>query len=298
MLQSYGLDKDGRIRPVKETGGKTLYEMSTADGALQISEEQKNIFRREVQAVVKNIIGNMATEDISAIRLSLLGNILMMFRNWIPRTVDERFGGLRYNQDLNNWERGRYQYFWDGLVTGQVLPMLYQTTANLIPFINTDMTNYLTGQYENAVKNAEAKGEKFPISLEEYIELETGNIRATVKELQIILAVLGMMFAMSSDDDDETAVQRYIAKTLDRLYSELFFYANPVEFVKILKSPLPLVGVLTETMVFLKQLFAEPFTDDKKNEPGKRFLKMFPTVNGILKVEEIITDGNVDFTKN
>ena len=285
--------KNGAIAKIGE-GEKNLIEQIKE--GLVMDRETKLAFEKRVEGISKSILGNMGTEDRSAIRTTVMGQALMMFRNWIPRTIDERFGELRENQEIGGYEVGRYRYFFNGMVKKGVLPAISELTQRLLLFRNPKATQEnLKLEYELVRAQRLADGDTLNMTEEEYVEMQMGNIRATIMELRMIMSVLALFFAMGGnddDDDDRNGFEKYAIKSLDRLHTELAFYVNPLEAMQILKSPVAGTGALTDIVSFFKYGIMAPFDEKSQDKFLDSGMKMIPVVNGATKMYEIVKDSN------
>jgi hypothetical protein len=77
-----------------------------------------------VKQVNKSIIGNMDSNDAYLFKANVWMRSLMLFRNWMPRAIRERYGSLRYNRELGRIEKGRYSTFFDMLKLNKDVSLL------------------------------------------------------------------------------------------------------------------------------------------------------------------------------
>jgi len=95
---------------IKEKG--VINNAQLVDGQLTIPGVERMSdsvieLRRKVQKLTKDALGNLSADDVRQINLNIYGKSFMMFKNWIPRLVDVRFGNLKYNNASEAYEWGR-----------------------------------------------------------------------------------------------------------------------------------------------------------------------------------------------
>ena len=148
---------------------------------------------------------------------------------------------------------------------------------------------------------------------DEFIDLITNNLRNQVKELSILLSLLGVMLSMgymAPDDDDDKAAKnffRFSQRVVDKFVGELSFFYNPVEFQKMLSgSAFPALGIFTDIEKFTSHFFMQttgldlsnsdltPEQVDKKAQPIKYLAKMFPLTKSLITYGAIFSS---DFAK-
>jgi hypothetical protein len=316
MLQSHGLDSEGKIKNLKtlpkET--KSIYQsMKIVDGNLTIagltdSADNKEFvkFRQKVLEVGKTVMGISPTYDIRLINQTIWGRAIMQFRNWMPRMAEARFGGIRYNENLEALEQGRYTTF-KNFIQGSILTNTAEALKIMVG-VGSNVDEILTNKF-NALPNSKreqivksfggdisnsADIEKARIA---YIELNKSNLKATMMELQVLLSVwlcLMLMGGGAGDDDDKTKTgfKRLTAKIGGRFYNEISFFVNPASFNAIMKSPFAATSTLADIANYGTHAFGQGkgvlLGDTKiqdKYKPLKYLGKMFPlTSEGVRDI--------------
>lgn len=288
-------------RGLKKTEHKSLWEMGyeiTEEGIkfgdTLFDHNEADKFRRKVQGVIKKVLGNTSQDDISTVKLTTLGKAVMHFRNWIPRTVEARFGATNYNQDLDGFERGRYVSAFNHFLSMSTLKQITKLNFELL----TDPTKRAKELY------AEFK-EKHPeseISETEFIDLHIENLRAMLKEIALIAGVLTLLIGLKPDDDDDEEYAKsggvkFAIHNLNRIYDELSFYSNPSSFRAIIKSPISLLSVTDGFFSLIKHGFNEgvaQITGDEKNakaaKPMKYLFQQLPIGNFGYRAYELAAE--------
>jgi hypothetical protein len=165
---------------------------------------------------------------------------------------------------------------------------------------------------EFSAKYEEETGEKMTMSRDQFIDMIRTNLRNQIKELAILLSLMGAALALgfiAPDDDDDKAAKnfhRYSQKVVDKFVSELSFFYNPAEFQNILSGGMfPAIGIVADAGRFIKHFAMEttgmdmdPATsyDDarKKAQPIKHLMKMAPVTKSAVTYLAIV---NSNFAK-
>jgi hypothetical protein len=321
MLQSSTFDKDGKIVLIsklkKDLRPDNYYQLpqggkERADIDAKIKEDTKNIksvmdlivvkdgvfsidghptldkevilaFRQMVKQVNKKIIGNVDNNDKYLYKRNAWFRTLMLFRNWMPAAIAERFGKLDYNRELDMLEMGRYT------TMGNFLKLNLQ---NLFGGVKKDVDNIKWGMMigvENAAKLAYLRQVNLrpdladKMSEMEFIDMYKENMQAQYRGIAITFALaLAVFFSgrMMGDDDELTPGEKTTAKIIKRAYTEMAMFVNPLEAINMLKSPTASLSPLIAATRALKET-AESIGGDKKATPMKNWLNLVPGVSGI-----------------
>lgn len=305
---------------VKELEPKSIYNLTKvgADGKIEIEGIKRGDptildFRQQVRRANRTILGNATSEDISRYRMSLLGQALGQFRNWMPALIDERFGELRYNVDIDNWQKGKARVFFDNYFSAtpdvqskskQVLEILTKHVGSLVKdFIgftsDTNTQNRAKILYAKEKARAIEQGLPFDITEHEYIELHLQNLRSMINELRLILAFTTVPFtlASASDDDKNKGIGRYVTRMLDKFNNELLFYYNPINFTQLTQAPIPAISLFEDIFKFFGALAGQGYATaigdpdlDQKYKPTKYILKDIPIVREVYTLGTIFDE--------
>ena len=257
-------------------------------------------FRSKIKAVNKRIIGNSTHDDINNIRTSMLGSALMQFRSWIPEMAEERFAGLKYDDELQQYTYGKMNLFF-GEVFSKRMPAL---AKSIITGFGDDAIAAAKEKYQELKREAYEKGQEFEITEGEFIDMYIANLRSEMMELMVILSFAALLFsvvAVGDDDDEETkGIKKYAKRALSKYYNEFAFYYNPVEFTNLVKSPLPVIGLAEDVTRFstslAKEFYGAAFDQEIQDnaKPSKYFFRMVPVAKEGLLVMATFDD---DFRK-
>ena len=260
-------------------------------------------FKAAVQKTLKSMIGNSSKDDMNRIRMGLLGQVLMQYRSWMPQLMTERFGDMTYDVDLESWQYGKSRMFLNHLIDGRIL------------FLIKEM---VTGFGNNTISKAKEKYKEFLLELmetgkissaeefmteSEFIDMYIGNLRSAQRELIILSTFLLLIFSsgvFSDDDDDDedvSGLKKYIQKSLEKYKNEFSFYYSPTEFTKMLKNPIPMIGVLEDFERFLLQGIGQIYNfgigDEEgmeTNKPAKYFFKLLPVTKEAVNMYALYDD--------
>lgn len=322
MSKNYYVDNLGNLRKFRTEQDKqefaqrsiwNLFNYDNETAKLNIPEEQlKNViiaFRRAVQGGQSKIKGTIPEEDRAYWQSQILGQVVMHFKSWMPGLLKERFGKLRYNDNIQSVDIGRYvafskefynieQYGAVEFITKITLPKLAEFVQRLLWISKSkfnDKARKLEAFNKFIEENPHYDGK---ITFEEFIDLQQKQVKAMLVELRIILSLTGLMFMLGGDWDDDGEPdykQYYIAKVimaiLFKTNQELTFVYNPTEFAGMIKNPIPMIGLVTSLQKTLSNtmdetrdvLFGENNERDKTSI-GYETHKWIPGAYGMSKL--------------
>ena len=279
-----------------------------------------NLSRR----IAANATGAMTKENINRMNMSVWTKSMMVFKNWIPKLVDTRFGefrkvvddfSVRINEDGiaegEKYDVGRLRLLLYVLGDG-----IFSGVANLknIVYLNDAGLQRLDEMFEEfRQKYEEETGETLTITREEFIDLIRTNLRNQIKELIILAGLFGVAlsigFVAPDDEDDDKAqknLHRYAQRVVDKFISELMFFYNPAEMEQTLSGGIfPAIGLTADFGRFFKHFVLETTGMDldpettvedvrKKAQPIKNAMKMFPFTKSLVTYLAIT---NAEFAK-
>lgn len=289
--------KDTRSLPVI---AKIENDKVVLDGIAQTAKSIAGL-RNTIQQFSKDALGNMSEEDISQYRLTLLGQSFMMFKNWIPRMGDVRFGEFRYQSGTDSYEWGRMSMLFNALKFG-IVSGSKSALATLVG--SSDGIEEIARRiYQTKKAAVEANGIRFNMTEADFIEMYIKGIRTQLKEIALLMSMMGIvLFAKSEvpDDDDDrtTGVFRWISRTLDKMKDELGFFLNPLSFTSIANgSVFPSVQLLNDIVKFMSSMTMESYylvIDDEKakekNHVLKYLFKTFPVSKELMTYVAMFND--------
>jgi hypothetical protein len=266
------------------------------------SDESALHFTHGVHTYMKNVLGNMDENDRYQYRMNVIFNSVMMFKNWIPRMVKVRYGGMSYNVDTDNWEVGRYRLLMNGLIKNLGNSALHcmgvlSGKESLIEKARTQYQKYRAQAGEDFMNEAE------------FIDMYLKSGREAIKEVLGFTALLGMFLAAGAmvppkDADGEDKLRHhFMVRLMDKTYDELAFFYNPVSLSNIANGSIfPALGVLTDVVRFSKAAGFEAYYaaegDDtalEKNKVAKYAFRSFPITKELMTYVSLF---NYDFAKS
>lgn len=271
--------------------------------------------------ISRDATGGMSNNDVNRMSMSIWTKSMMVFKNWIPKLVDTRFGEFRKISDDfsvvidedgipqgEKYDIGRLRLL--AIVLGKGIVQGSTNLANIIK-MNDAGIEELNRMFEDFRETYEAQtGEVLTLTREDFMDLIRTNLRNQVKELSILVSLLGAMLAlgfMAPDEDDEADratknMHRYAQRVVDKFIGELSFFYNPIEFQNLLSgSMFPAIGLTSDISRFTKHLLiegtgvdfdAETTSDEAREKamPTKYLFKMLPVTKSALTYASIISD--------
>ena len=277
----------------------------------------------------RNATGSLSDSDINQINMSIFGKSAMVFKGWIPKLVDTRFGEFRKVGDdfsvvvgddgLTTGEKydiGRVRLL--GYVLGTSIRDKAMNITNILQF-NDKGILALDKMYEDfAQKHMKRTGKKLIfnpdtgeyinfITKDQFVDLIRTNLRNQIKELGILLTLFAVTVAIPPPDDDmnkaEKNFYRFTEKVINRFVSELMFFYNPAEFKKMLGgSAFPVLGIAGDIGKFISHttmeltgldIYNPDLTKEevyKKAQPIKYGAKMVPFAKELLNYGAMIDE--------
>lgn len=280
-----------------------------ADGNYtEFTDDIKNQIRPIIKKVNKQILGNASHDDVTLAKMTILGQLALQFKNWMPQLIAQRFGSAEMDSDTLALNWGKYR------VLGNLLQKdALQMISGVLGKMNSSTFTRLEEEYNKKLQDyIENNGDPNDfITFTEFKDLYINSIKSTLQEILIIvslmslIAALGIMFK-DSDDDSLSGPQKYTLRILNKIQNELSFYINPMSLTELVNKPIPVISVLTDSMQFLKHLSKEGinqtqdlFTGTEEKDlnnakPLKYFFKLFPVSKEMITWMAIIDD---DFRK-
>ena len=286
-------EKDGVTlkQSKKDAGYQRIYDIFQYDKdsgkpmfkGLNAKESEKLYikFRQAVKGVKSRISGETSREEAAYANMTLVGNMAMHFRNWMPGVLRERFGQLSYDNNTLAASQGRYiatlkhlaadkdsttVAAFVGSVASRLGRVLFE--VSMIPQairytqgkemrfkVNADIVR---NQYEVWKGNNPDLADK--ITFEDYLEVREAQLNAMIMELRVLLsfvALLSLLAMGTGGNDDDEYWRRKLYAVVRKGYSELAFTINPAEYNNMIKSPIPLQSIPVKMVKGLGNTFDE-----------------------------------------
>jgi hypothetical protein len=247
--------------------------------------------RRKIQQVSKDALGARTEDDRRIANMTIYGNSMMLYKNWIPRLMDVRFGSLKYNSASDAYEWGRMRTFysilgWDLLkATGRIKNTFLANDKGI-----ATMREIYEKQREDYKRET---GKELKMTEAQFIDLFKTNIRGQMKDALFLLTLCSIYMAMKSvppDPDEDPAIKnqyKFMMRAVDKLRDEISFFYDPSTFANLLSTGIfPSIKLITDFEKlftnFMQEMFGlalgkEDWVDDAK--PLKYLMKTFPISN-------------------
>lgn len=168
----------------------------------------------------------------------ILGRMLFMFRNFIPMTVQERFGKQNYDPRLNRDTKGRWLSYGDftkdayNEAGGGVIGI-----ANVVKNLGLAITQPLL---RTMGSNSNVYSKLSPI--------DEQNMKKNIRELAIAATFYTTAMMLKAAGDDKNKWLIYWLNSSKRIEADLWFYCSPGAFKQIVQDPVPLIKTVFDFM--------------------------------------------------
>ena len=205
----------------------------------------------------------------------------MHYRSWLPGIAFERFGKLRYDHVMENFDQGTWNALFSNIGPDKQFDSLkqvvdvevgalqwLQSIGSDVIKLGTDIAtfgqfglykqkegkarlefeSYIEQQQGNPQFDFKTNAEK-EAAYGRFIEMKQANIKGAMAELRaaILLAILIKLMGADWDDDGEKDIRqtwsgRQMYALLNRTYREVAFFWDPTELTGPRSTGIPLVG--------------------------------------------------------
>lgn len=331
MAHNYYVDNNGDFRRFnnkeeeerfKDRSIWSLFEYKDGEAKLNLNDAQKKNaiikFRRAVQAGQSKIKGVIPSEDKAAWQNSIIMNVVMQFKSWLPGVLKERVGALKYNDSLDAITMGRFTAFGFELANNDKKAMYSYLKDVLAPKLGElgkavfGLTKYGRRNnkvaYLNYLENNPGMRGRF--TYEAFQDAQKRQLKGLVMELRMLLLMGTILCALGGDWDDDGIPEyrehyalRKLAAIMSKASGEMIFYYNPNEAISMVKNPIPLIGVAADVAKAIGNTIDETFdltvgeqtgipllhkAEAKDKTPIMYYTPRFiPGINALEKVFEI-----------
>lgn len=266
-----------RTQKLKDKNGKeiSIFDAFNAkDGELiwnesrmgkQVEVLEQNIFDPNKKGVnIKNLaeyigeINKTVHGDYKTpmlVKKTALGRASMLYKRWIPRSIEHRFGIEKPNHNLLNDDgysrgrtvKGRYRFAWEGSQTKDGVDLLARQTFALLA-------------------KSMVLGKK---SFSELSEVDRVNMIRNMRELQIIGMLMGVVALLGqiSGDDDEgiNAGLNMTINMLSKTQADMTFFMNPNSTETMLNNIIPMMSTVGDMVKVIHSIGGLITGDDTYN---------------------------------
>jgi hypothetical protein len=192
---------------------------------------------------------------------NLLGRSLLVFKNWIPRAYESRFGSKRYDPSLERDVKGRYRS----------LELKLDTLKNLYAL---SIVGKLTGA--NTVRDLNPT--------------ERANLQVVLREASLLatmyLSTILLRGLIVKGDDDEPSQYLYkiALETAGRIEGDMAFWARPDSLIEMMKNPMAPLRTIESLNDLISTTKDWVIGDEPINKVAKKGVKLIPILNPTVKI--------------
>lgn len=247
--------------------------------------------RRKVQQLSKDALGNLTEDDVRNINMNIYGKSFMLFKNWIPRLVDVRFGNLKYNaaSDAYEWGRARNVF---RVISEDVIGSINNLVNSLQA--NDKGVEFMRNLYEKKKEEYETEtGKELEMTESQFIDLTRKNIKGQIVDLTFMLTIYALYLGLKAnapDDDEDAAVKnqyKFMLRAADKVKDELAYFYDPTSLTSLVSSGIfPSMSYLNNfkklVVNFGTEMFGMAVGDEEtveKTKVIKYLMKTFPIAN-------------------
>jgi hypothetical protein len=248
LLQAYN------VYGVKDIFGKVKIAKKDSNGEIETDENGETIYvpysesyRQDIQArlhgINKYMNGVYNDFDKGTMQKYSAGRLAVMYRKHVAPGYKRRFKRASMDQEIGTPTEGYYRTFADTLLT--------------------DLKQY---KY-NVIKNWST-----------YTPFQKSQIRKVLAELGLILGLATLGFILTQvlvnpDDDEKDPLQEnyfynFLLYETIRMRSETASYLNPIDAVRIFRSPTAMTSTVDRLIKFINQVMPWNITEEYKRETG------------------------------
>lgn len=281
MSKNYYVDELGNVKRIKNDADLelhkdrliwNLFEYSKEDGPkLNLTKEQMmnafESFRIAVQAGQSRIKGTIPEEDKAHWQNNIVMQLVMHFKSWMPGIMFERFGKVKFDNRIDSVYMGKYTAL--GKEFGNpdklafsiffkkiLLPKMAHLAAD-VATLGLMKKSRLNDKFNKQLafnkwldENPHYKGK---ITFEEFNEVQQKQLKSIIQELRVLLLLAGLILLLGMDWDDDGEkdykkhlLTRKLASLMFKTQQELSFVFDPTSFASMVKTPLPMLGLVTD----------------------------------------------------
>jgi len=174
--------------------------------------------------IARNATGGISDGDINQMQMNVWTKSMMVFKNWIPKLTETRFGEFRKVSDdfsvtINadgkvegqKYDIGRLRLL--GYVLNSILLPKIGRLSNMLVLNDKGMEAYREMYEVYKTKYEQETGEVMDMEFADFVDMTRRNLQNQVREIAILMSLIGAGFAMGfmgpDDDADKAAKNRF-----------------------------------------------------------------------------------------
>lgn len=343
MSKNYYVDESGNVKRIKNDADMelhkdrlvwNLFEYDKETGPkLKLTKEQMGnafeSFRRAVQAGQSRIKGTIAEEDKAHWQNNIIMQLVMHFKSWMPGIMFERFGKVKFDNRIDSVYMGKYialgkefsnpdKLAFTIFFKKILLPKLGNLAAD-VATLGLLKSRRLNDRFNKQLafnkwldENPHYKGK---VTFEEFNEVQQKQLKSIIQELRVLLLLAGLILLMGMDwdDDGEKDYKKYLltrklASAIFKTQQEMSFVFDPTSFASMVKTPLPMIGLVNDVYKTLANTVDEildiPFGEERliggtTNDKQPLLFnthKWMPGLGGLIRFLDVFND-DVSYSK-
>lgn len=257
------IENDELVIPGLERGSESVYD-----------------FIGKIHGTVRRATGGGTRESFRQANQNIWLGSMMMFKSWLPRLMENRFGKLQKASDLQGYEMGRYNAVLLQMANKKFVDKIRSLYD--VATMNDRGVALLKEQYEEQRnKYKERTGEELEMTAKDYVLMQRDLIHSSVRDamfMSVFLSLVAGIGALGGDDDeDRSGSYKFIMNMANRFYKEMSLFYNPMEMYKIQDGGIfPAAGVVRDFLTLGKETtktVTHLITQDEELEKNTKFLK-------------------------
>jgi len=250
--------------------------------------------RRKVQQINKDALGNLTPEDLRTINMQIYGKSFMVFKNWIPRLVDVRLGGMKYNSASDAYEWGRVRTVFK-IIGEDLLGSIGNLRNSMIA--NDKGVEFMRELYEQKkIDYLKDTGKVLNLTEDQFIDIVRSNIKNQIFDVLFLCTILSLIVGLkvyTPDKDEDPHIKNsyaFMLKAIDKFQNELSYFYDPTSITQLVgKGIFPSITLIENFSKFTKNFFIENWAIgtgnedlEKSNKVIKYLMKSFPFTNQMI----------------
>lgn len=293
---------ESRVKQLKES--ENIFLVSTIENGeviipgVDIKEIVK--FRTKIIEFARKLNGQMSRENRMGFARSGIFKSFMMFKTWMPKLLGERILDINKNIQTEQWEYGRMRIFFKTL--GMMISEKSLLITDIISGNEKGLEHLRKMLEEKKIEYKNATGKELRISETEYFDLVRRELSAQVRELGTLVMLTALVLGSAALEPPEDATTeeknalRAITGQIYRIYEEVSFYYNPLNFKAMTEgSIMPSLGTIVRVSKIPIQITKEVFGDADKAFPIKATINVTPVANRFFR--DFITIASPEVAK-
>lgn len=248
---------------------------------------------RKIQKLTSDALGTMTEQNKRLLNMTVYGSSFMIFKNWVPRLVEVRMGGLIYNSASDAYEWGRMRS-----VFAAMSPNVFKSIGDLKDSLiaNSKGVEFMKEMYEKQKTEYEQEtGKEFKMTASEFSDMFRANVRNQMYDVMAMTLMVAIYLGLKANapdkgEDPATLNQyKFLLRAADKLRDEITYFYDPSSFSQLILSGIfPSIQILTNFEKVFTNFLQENYglmtgNDDlvKNAHTVKYLMKIFPVANQI-----------------